>query len=161
MLKFKFIHQGIELPPPLFYATELSAGFDVAALLEKTEVIQPGQRAIIPTGLFIDSHEESSVCWTLSNGSSLFARVIPELQLRPRSGLAAKHGITVLNAPATIDVDYRGEIKIILVNHGQEAFIVNSGDRIAQGVVSTVVQLPSVEVKSAKRGTGGFGSTGV
>ena len=87
-----------------------------------------------------------------------------EVQVRPRSGLAAKHGVTVLNSPGTIDSDYRGEVKVILINHGKDAFVVNSGERIAQFVISKVIQADFVlsdELSESERGEGGFGSTGV
>jgi dUTP pyrophosphatase len=87
--------------------------------------------------------------------------VVPEIQIRPRSGLAAKKGITILNSPATVDCDYSGEIKVNLINHSNVPFTVNKGDRIAQGVCAFVLQLPDITVKEVERGDGGHGSTGV
>src|SRR5687768_9790310 len=130
------------------YATEGAAGLDLTAALAQPMVIEPGARALVPTGLAIE----------------LPARC--EGQVRPRSGLAFKHGVTVLNAPGTIDEDYRGEVQVLLVNLGKEAHLVQPGDRIAQLVVAPVLQVEVVEVASAEklgastRGQGGFGSTG-
>jgi dUTP pyrophosphatase len=127
------------------YMTELAAGMDICAVLEQALVLKPGDRSLVPTGL---------------------AFAIPEgyeVQVRPRSGLAIKHGIGLVNAPGTIDADYRGEICIILINHGHEDFVVNSGDRIAQLVVAPVVRAGLVEVAALSetaRGAGGFGHTG-
>lgn len=135
-------HSANTLPE---YATEASAGMDLRAHLESPVVIEPGQRAFIPTGLFIE----------LPVGF--------EAQIRPRSGLAAKHGITVLNSPGTIDADYRGEIKVILINLSQEAFKIENGERIAQMVVArheTVQWLPTESLSQTERGEGGFGHTG-
>jgi dUTP pyrophosphatase len=142
----KLAHFG-DLPLPA-YETAQSAGMDLrAALPEGTHVdILPGRRALIPTGLAI----------ALPPGF--------EAQIRPRSGLALKHGITCLNSPGTIDADYRGEVGIILANMGWEAFRVARGDRIAQMVVAPVIQSVWFEVDTldeTERGTGGFGSTGV
>ena len=133
---------GLNLPS---YATEQSAGMDLTAALEEAIEIAPGERALIPTGLAI----------ALPDGF--------EAQIRPRSGLAVKHGVTVLNSPGTIDADYRGEIKVILVNHGAEAFVIERGMRIAQMVLARYehVTLRSVEtLDETIRGAGGFGSTG-
>jgi dUTP pyrophosphatase len=133
-----------DLPLPR-YMTPGAAGLDIVAALEEPLSLEPGERALIPTGL---------------------ALAIPagyEVQVRPRSGLALKHGITVLNAPGTIDSDYRGEVGIILINHGQNAFEVRRGERVAQLVVSRVVQVELNVVKElsdTERGTGGFGHTG-
>lgn len=127
------------------YETNASAGMDLRACLESPLSIHPGQRILVPTGLFIE----------LPVGF--------EAQIRPRSGLAAKHGITVLNTPGTIDADYRGEIKVILINHGQEAFIINNGERIAQMVVARHERVEWSETSALEetaRGAGGFGSTG-
>lgn len=127
------------------YATAQAAGMDIRANLEEAITLKPLERAIIPTGLYI----------ALPEGL--------EAQIRPRSGLAAKHGITVLNAPGTIDADYRGEIGVILVNLSNEPFVVNPGERIAQMVVARYesVEFERVEVLDAtERGAGGFGSTG-
>lgn len=127
------------------YETKASAGMDLRAFLDQPVVIQPLERAIIPTGLFIE----------LPLGY--------EAQVRPRSGLAAKSGITVLNSPGTIDADYRGEIKIILVNLSKEAFSINNGDRVAQMIISRHEQaewLETVQLEESERGAGGFGHTG-
>jgi dUTP pyrophosphatase len=127
------------------YATEGAAGLDLTAALEQPMVIEPGARALVPTGLAIE----------------LPARC--EGQVRPRSGLASKHGVTVLNAPGTIDEDYRGEVQVLLVNLGKEAHVIQPGDRIAQLVVAPVLQVEVVQVTdlaASTRGTGGFGSTG-
>jgi dUTP pyrophosphatase len=148
------------------YQTEGSAGADVRAQLAADIVIAPGGRALVPTGLHLD----------IPRGF--------EAQVRPRSGLAAQHGVTVLNAPGTIDSDYRGEVKVILVNHGSEEFRVANGDRIAQLVISPVTRAVFIrsdgvggeemrlqrgeemrlqrreEMRRTRRGSGGFGSTG-
>ena len=132
------------------YATAGSSGFDLRANLEGEEIIEVGEFKVIPTGLFFE----------IPTGF--------EIQVRPRSGLAAKKGVTVLNTPGTIDADYRGELKVILVNHGREAFLINSGDRIAQGVVAAVTALNIINLNrvdeintETDRGDGGFGSTGI
>lgn len=127
------------------YATDLSAGMDLRANLEAAKVLQPGERALIPTGIFME----------LPGGY--------EAQVRPRSGLALKHGVTVLNAPGTVDADYRGEVGVILVNLGQTAFTVEDGERVAQLVVapySRVEWTETHELNETDRGAGGFGSTG-
>ncbi len=127
------------------YATAHSAGMDLRANLEAPVVLAPGQRALIPTGLFLELPEGT------------------EAQVRPRSGLAFKHGITVLNSPGTIDADYRGEVGVLLINHGQEAFTVNDGERVAQLVVATYVRVSlaeSADLRASERGAGGFGHTG-
>jgi len=131
------------------YKTSGAAGMDLAACLDTPLTLAPGRTARVPTGLQI----------ALPAGH--------EGQVRPRSGLAARHGVTVLNAPGTIDEDYRGEVQVLLVNHGDEAFTIQSGDRIAQLIVAPVtqVEIDSVEHEAAlggtERGEGGFGSTGV
>ena len=133
---------GLQLPS---YATEKSAGMDLTAALEEAVEIGPGERALIPTGLAIALPEDH------------------EAQIRPRSGLALKHGITVLNSPGTIDADYRGEIKVILINHGQAPFTIERGMRIAQMVVErfeTVKWDVCKSLDETDRGEGGFGSTG-
>ena len=135
---------GLELPA---YQTSLAAGCDLRAALaeDETLVLKPGERCITPTGLAI----------ALPPGW--------EAQIRPRSGLAAKHGISCVNAPGTIDADYRGEVKIILINHGAEDFIIKRGERIAQMVIAPVFQAQFEEVDEldeTARGAGGFGSTG-
>ena len=128
------------------YETSASAGMDLRANIDSAISLKPLERAIIKTGLFI----------ALPNGY--------EAQVRPRSGLAAKNGITVLNAPGTIDADYRGEIGVILANLSNETFTINDGERIAQLVIATYQQAIWEEVKileETKRGKGGFGSTGL
>ena len=137
---------GRDLPLPA-YETAQAAGMDLRAAVPEDApvVLQPGARHAVPTGL----------AFALPEGF--------EGQVRPRSGLAARHGITCLNTPGTIDADYRGEVKVILVNLGEEAFTIRRGDRIAQLVVAPVVQAAWTEVESldeTARGAGGFGSTG-
>ena len=132
-----------ELPK---YSTNESAGLDLRAELQSPIVLKPGQRSLIPTGLKI----------ALPTGY--------EAQVRPRSGLAYKHGITVLNSPGTIDADYRGDVGVILINHGSESFTIENGERIAQLIIAKFVQIDWDEVldlSSTSRGEGGFGSTGV
>ena len=127
------------------YKTEGSSGVDLSAFLDKEVVIKPNSSELIPTGLQVAIPEEL------------------EIQIRPRSGLAAKESIGVLNSPGTIDSDYRGELKIILFNHGKEDFIINNGDRIAQMVLVPILKMEFEEVDSLPdtvRGQGGFGSTG-
>lgn len=127
------------------YETEGAAGMDLRAYLDAPVTIAPGDRVLIPTGLRV---------------------AIPpgyEGQVRPRSGLAQRHGVTILNAPGTVDSDYRGEIKVVLVNLGQDAFTVNPGDRIAQLVIAPVARAELVQVEelpASRRGEGGFGHTG-
>ena len=131
--------------PTPAYATEKSAGMDLKADIQEPVVLNPLERALMPTGLYL----------ALPDGT--------EAQVRPRSGLAAKFGISVLNAPGTIDADYRGEVKVILVNLSNEPFTVNPGERIAQLVVARYekVEWDEVEVlDETERGEGGFGSTG-
>ena len=134
--------EGIDLPA---YQSAAAAGMDLAAACGEVTIIMPGARALIPTGLILELPEGH------------------EGQIRPRSGLALKHGITCLNTPGTIDADYRGEVKVLLINLGSEPFTVERGMRIAQLVVAPVVQA-KVEERSlagaTTRGTGGFGSTG-
>jgi dUTP pyrophosphatase len=134
-----------DIPVP-HYATEHSAGMDIHAAVQSDVSIAPGETALIPSGFCIE--------------------VPPgyEAQVRPRSGLALKHGVTVLNAPGTIDADYRGEVGVILINHGNQPFVVKRGDRIAQLVVAAHerVQWQTVaELGATARGEGGFGHTGV
>lgn len=127
------------------YATAHSAGLDLRANLERPVILEPGQRALIPTGLYLELPEGT------------------EAQVRPRSGLAFKHGVTVLNSPGTIDADYRGEVGVLLINHGQEAFEVKDGERIAQLVVARHLRAEWQEVADlavSERGAGGFGHTG-
>lgn len=136
-------NEDISLPSKM---SEFAAGFDLYAATKDSVAIAPGQRALIPAGF------------------SLALPVNMEAQIRPRSGLALKHGITCLNSPGTIDADYRGEIGVILINHGEDVFSISRGDRIAQMVIQYV---PSVEwqivqeLPSSNRGAGGFGHTGV
>lgn len=128
------------------YKTAGAAGCDVCAFIEQPVTIQSGKFAMIPTGLYFEIPEGY------------------EIQVRPRSGLAAKNGITVLNTPGTIDSDYRGELRIILINLGDKDFVINNGDRIAQIIIAAVTQAQFKIVDSlseTERGTGGFGSTGV
>ncbi len=127
------------------YQTDAAAGADLSAALEAPMVLAPGARALVPTGLSI----------ALPPGT--------EGQVRPRSGLAAKHGVTVLNAPGTIDADYRGEVRVLLINLGQEPFVIEPGSRIAQLVVSRCERASFAFVETLDetvRGAGGFGSTG-
>lgn len=128
------------------YATDLSAGMDLRADLSESKMLMPGKRELIPTGIFM----------ALEKGY--------EAQIRPRSGLAFKHGITVLNSPGTIDADYRGEIKVLLINHGEKAFVIEPGERIAQMILAKFEQIEWQEVKEldeTARGAGGYGHTGV
>lgn len=128
------------------YATADSAGLDLMAAVEHDLVLEPGARALVPTGLAI----------ALPKGH--------EAQVRPRSGLAIEHGVTTLNAPGTIDADYRGEIKVILINHGQQPFTVTRQSRIAQMVIAPYSQVtwePCEHLDETGRGPGGFGSTGL
>jgi len=136
--------EGLDLPA---HATAHSAGLDLRAAVPEGEplVLAPGDWAAVPTGLTL----------ALPDGT--------EGQVRPRSGLAAKHGVTVLNSPGTVDADYRGEVKVILINHGREPFVVNRGERIAQLVVARYARVrlaPTAELPGTARGAGGFGSTG-
>lgn len=144
-IAFKRLPHASDLPLPA-YETSSSAGMDLRAALSEPVVLKPGERNLIPTGLQM----------ALPNGY--------EAQVRPRSGLAIKHGITMLNSPGTIDADYRGEVKLIAINHGTEAFTISHGDRIAQLVIAPVVQAVVMEVEDldeTQRGSGGFGSTGI
>ena len=127
------------------YATELSAGMDLRANLDNPIELKPLERCLVPTGLYI----------ALPEGC--------EAQIRPRSGLALKNGLTILNSPGTIDADYRGEIKVILVNLSDETFVINDGERVCQMVVAAHAKVEWVEVESlddTERGAGGFGHTG-
>lgn len=136
-------NEDIELPRKM---SEWAAGFDLQAAVGEPLVLNPGERKLVPTG---------------------FAMAMPatlEAQIRPRSGLAFKHGITSLNSPGTIDADYRGEVKVLLINHGQEPFVIERGERIAQMVfqeIPKVVIQEAVELPETVRGDGGFGHTGV
>ena len=149
-LPIRIVNKG-KHPLP-HYATEHSAGLDLRANLEEEITLAPGQRALVPTGLFLELPEGT------------------EAQIRPRSGLAFKHGVTVLNAPGTIDADYRGEVGVLLINLGQEPFVVKDGERIAQMVVARYVRITFEETAApgsgpgsltpTARGEGGFGHTG-
>ena len=142
-MKIKIVNNSKHKLPT--YETNASAGVDLRANLETPIIVKPLERNLIPTGLFIE------------------LPVGYEAQIRPRSGLAIKKGITLLNSPGTIDADYRGEIKIILANISNEEFIVNDGERIAQMVIAKHEQAEWIEVEELEetsRGTGGFGSTG-
>lgn len=144
-LLIKKLQHAADLPLPAYESTA-AAGMDLRAANKEVIKLKPGERKLIPTGLQM---------------------AIPagfEAQIRPRSGLAIREGITMLNAPGTIDADYRGEVKVIAINHGQETFTIEYGDRIAQMVIAPVTQFPVIEVTdldSTERGEGGFGSTGV
>ena len=143
-MKIEVVNRGHQPLPT--YATEQSAGMDLRANLSEPVVLHPMERRLIPTGLHI----------ALPEGY--------EAQVRPRSGLALKRGITVLNAPGTIDADYRGEVGVVLINLGQEDFTVNDGERIAQMVISSYEKADFIEVSSldeTERGAGGYGHTGV
>ena len=143
-VKIKPLAHFRELPLPKF-ETALAAGADLRAALDEDMTLAPGARALVPTG---------------------FAMALPagyEAQIRPRSGLAYKHGITCLNTPGTIDADYRGEVKVLLINHGMEDFTITRGERIAQMVIAPISQPAFISVESlddTARGEGGFGSTG-
>lgn len=142
-IEIKIVNQSANDLPE--YATAFSAGMDLKANIVEPIVLKPLERAMVATGLFIELPEGF------------------EAQIRPRSGLAAKHGLTVLNSPGTIDADYRGEIKVILVNLSNEPFTINHGERIAQMVIAkheTVKWLAVQELSATVRGEGGFGHTG-
>ncbi len=142
-MKVKIVNKSAWETP--VYATELSAGMDLKANVTEPMTLAPFARAMVPTGLYI----------SLPKGT--------EAQVRPRSGLAAKFGVTVLNAPGTIDADYRGEIRVVLINLSDTPFVINPGERIAQLVVAKYEQVEWEEVKElddTDRGEGGFGSTG-
>lgn len=144
MIQIKVVNKGHQQLPA--YATPQSAGMDLRANLDTPVVLHPMQRRLIPTGLHI----------TLPEGF--------EAQVRPRSGLALKHGITVLNSPGTIDADYRGEVGVLLVNLSDTDFVINDGERIAQMIIARHEQAEMVEVTeldTTERGEGGYGHTGV
>lgn len=144
-VSFQRLPHGADLPLPA-YETAGAAGLDLRAAIDEALVLPAGKRMLVPTGLAMQLPEGF------------------EAQVRPRSGLAVNHGITVLNAPGTVDSDYRGEIKVPLINFGEEPFRIARGDRIAQLVIAPVVQARLVEVQTldaSARGSGGFGSTGV
>ena len=144
MIQVKVINKGKQPLPA--YATTQSAGMDLRANIDSPITLKPMERRLIPTGLYI----------ALPKGY--------EAQVRPRSGLALKHGITVLNTPGTVDADYRGELMVLLINFSTEDFIINAGERIAQMVIARHEQAEFVEVEvldETERGTGGYGHTGV
>ena len=144
MLKIKVVNTGHQQLPA--YATSQSAGMDLRANIDESVVLEPFERRLIPTGLHI----------ALPVGF--------EAQIRPRSGLALKHGITVLNSPGTVDADYRGEVMVLLINLSQEEFVINDGERIAQMVIARheqgIMEIVD-ELDETERGTGGYGHTGV
>lgn len=143
IMRVKIINKSNNSLPE--YATAYSAGMDLRANLEESVTLKPLERALIPTGLFIE------------------LPVGYEAQIRPRSGLAVKHGISVLNSPGTIDADYRGEIRVVLVNLSNSEFVINHGERICQMIVAqhaTVVWDQTNELEDSDRGEGGFGHTG-
>ncbi len=142
-MKVRIVNRGSNPLPE--YATALASGMDVRADNEEPIVLKPLARVLVPTGLYLEIPE---AC---------------EVQVRPRSGLAAKHGITVLNAPGTIDADYRGELRVLLVNLGESDFVIERGERIAQIVLARHEKIEwetVAELSSTDRGEGGFGSTG-
>ena len=144
MIKIRVVNEGHQPLPA--YATEQSAGMDLRANLDASVTLRPLERRLIPTGLRIE----------LPVGF--------EAQIRPRSGLALKHGVTVLNTPGTIDSDYRGELKVLLVNFSNEDFVVNDGERIAQMIIArheTAELVPATLLGATGRGEGGYGHTGV
>ena len=138
----KRLSPSVQLPS---YKTNGASGMDLMAFIEQPIKLEPGKSCLVPTGLSVAFPEEY------------------EIQIRPRSGLAAKNNITVLNTPGTIDSDYRGELKIILFNHGNENFLINNSDRIAQMILTPVIKMElqeTDELPKTVRGEGGFGSTG-
>ncbi len=144
ILRIQRLPNARDLPLPE-YMSEQAAGMDLRAAVEAPVTLAPGERALIPTGIRV---------------------AVPaghEAQVRPRSGLAARHGVTLLNSPGTVDADYRGEVRVVLVNHGREPFTVARGDRIAQLVIAPVARVavePVAELDETARGAGGFGHTG-
>ena len=146
-IEFKYVNESDNEDPK--YATDGSSGFDLRANLKEPVTLGVGERALIPTGLRFQLPANY------------------EIQVRPRSGLAYKKGVTVLNSPGTVDADYRGDVGVILINHGQEEFVVEHGERIAQGVIATVMSKVIVNLNKVdsiddetERGAGGFGHTG-
>jgi dUTP pyrophosphatase len=138
----KRLSPSVQLPS---YKTNGASGMDLMAFIENPIELEPGKSCLVPTGLSVAFPEEY------------------EIQIRPRSGLAAKNNITVLNTPGTIDSDYRGELKIILFNHGNENFLINHSDRIAQMILTPIIKMElqeTDELPDTVRGEGGFGSTG-
>lgn len=132
---------GLPLPA---YESEGAAGADLRAAVTEPLTIPPGGTVMVPTGLRVEVQQGY------------------EMQVRPRSGLAAKHAVTVLNSPGTVDADYRGEVRVILINHGQDAYVIERGDRVAQAVIAPVCQgrFEVADLTETTRGEGGFGSTG-
>ncbi len=148
-MKLSLFFKNESTNPDPEYATAGSSGFDLRANLKEEVILNPNEIAMIPTGLFFEIPDNF------------------EIQVRPRSGLAVKYGVTVLNTPGTVDADYRGEIKVILINHSKGSFVINHGDRIAQGVLAAVTAKNYINLikvnnisDNTERGTGGFGSTG-
>lgn len=144
-VKIKRVREGSDIPLPR-YMTSHSAGMDLYADIEGEMVLQPGKRKLIPTGIAI----------SLPDGF--------EAQIRPRSGLAINHGITLLNSPGTIDADYRGEVSVIMINLGDNSFTIKRGDRIGQIVINKIYHASweeAEELDNTKRGSGGFGHTGL
>lgn len=144
-LKIKRLVKNPDLPLPT-YASAFASGVDLFACVDEPVTVKPFQRVLVPTGIAVELPEGY------------------EAQIRPRSGLALKHGITVLNTPGTVDADYRGEIGVILINLGQQDFVVERGMRIAQMVITAVVRAEIVETEElvpTERGSNGFGSTGI
>ena len=138
----KKLNQSVQLPS---YKTRGASGMDLMAFIEKPINLEPGKSCLVPTGLSVAFSDEY------------------EIQIRPRSGLAVKNNISVLNTPGTIDSDYRGELKIILFNHGSKKFIINNNDRVAQMVLTPIIKMEleeTNELPESIRGKGGFGSTG-
>ena len=138
----KKLNPSVQLPS---YKTNGASGMDLMAFIKKPINLEPGKSCLVPTGLSLAFSEEY------------------EIQIRPRSGLAAKNNITVLNTPGTIDSDYRGELKIILFNHGNENFLINNNDRVAQMILTPIIKMElheTEELPETVRGEGGFGSTG-
>jgi len=147
-IQIKFTNKSKNEDPN--YATDGASGFDLRANLDSPLTLPVGGRALVPTGLFFELPPNF------------------EIQVRPRSGLALKKGVTVLNSPGTVDADYRGEIGVVLINHGQEPFVIENGERIAQAVISTVISKNVINLNrvdeistDTTRGDGGFGSTGI
>ena len=144
-MKIEFTNRCRDIEAPS-RASERAAGFDLRAAVESQTTLAPGRRALVPTG----------ICMAIPAGY--------EAQIRPRSGLAARHGVTLLNSPGTIDSDYRGELAVLLVNHGDAPFLINRGDRIAQLVIAALAPAELTEVGAldeTARGEGGFGSSGL
>ncbi|KAB8029166.1 dUTP diphosphatase [Fluviispira multicolorata] len=149
MLKLEHLGTG-----EIFYATKQSAGFDICS--NQTLVLKSKAWTLVKTGLKIIQSIDTKL---IKIGTDEYYGV-PEIQIRPRSGLALKYGVTVLNSPSTIDADYRGEIMVTLINHSEVDFEIKEGDRIAQGICSIAIQIPNIKVKDVERGVGGFGSSG-